>query len=214
VPYFGLSWAMKSSSSKATDHPLVLVLSGPSGAGKDFVLNQLKSLNCSLTYIVTVTTRTQRPAETADVHYHFVSSDDFRKMIELGEFLEYASVYGNFYGVPKKPVKQALEEGKDVIIKVDVQGAMTIKKALPEAVLLFLMAPSREELGRRLRQRNTESQIDLERRLKTADAEINQLPLFDYLIINVDGQIEKVASEIHAIITAEKLKTKPREYHL
>ncbi len=205
---------MKPSSCSPMPKPQVLVLSGPSGAGKDFVLNQLRKHGLDLAYIVTNTTRPQRAGEIDGVHYHFVSPDDFCKMIEQDELLEYASVYGNFYGVPKKAVKEALKEGKDVIIKVDVQGAMSIKKALPEAVLLFLMPPSREELECRLRQRNTESRADLERRLRTADAEIEQVPLFDYLVINAVGQIEKVVSDIKSIITAEKLRTTPRECRL
>jgi guanylate kinase len=199
---------MKPSNYNPESKPQVLVISGPSGAGKDYILNQMKARGIPMEYIVTTTTRARRPGEIDGVHYHFISSDDFKQMIDKGELLEHACVYGNYYGVPAKPVKQALKEGRDVLIKVDVQGAMSIKKALPEAVLLFLMAPTRQELEDRLRRRHTESDAELQRRLQTADAEISQLPLFNYLIINNEGQTEKVVSEILAIMTAEKLKTK------
>jgi guanylate kinase len=199
---------MKPSNYNPESKPQILVLSGPSGAGKDYILNQMKARGIPMEYIVTTTTRARRPGEIDGVHYHFISSDDFKQMIDKGELLEHACVYGNYYGVPAKPVKQALKEGRDVLIKVDVQGAMSIKKALPEAVLLFLMAPTRQELEDRLRRRHTESDSELQRRLQTADAEISQLPLFNYLIINNEGQTEKVVSEILAIMTAEKLKTK------
>lgn len=199
---------MKPSNYNPESKPQVLVLSGPSGAGKDYILNQMKARGIPMEYIVTTTTRARRPGEIDGVHYYFVSTDDFKQMIANGELLEHACVYGNYYGVPAKPVKQALKEGRDVLIKVDVQGAMSIKKSLPEAVLLFLMAPTRQELEDRLRRRHTESDAELQRRLQTADAEISQLALFDYLIINDEGQTEKVVSEILAIITAEKLKTK------
>ncbi len=136
-----------------TQVPLVVVLSGPSGAGKDATLSAMKSCSLPLSFIVTNTTRPQRPGEVDNVHYHFVSQQEFARLVEARELLEHAEVYGHFYGVPKAPVRQALALGKDVIIKVDVQGAMTIKKNLPGAVLIFLMPPSLEELAQRPRRK-------------------------------------------------------------
>jgi guanylate kinase len=135
-------------------------------------------------------------------------------MLKENELLEWANVYGKWYGVPKKPVKQALDRGQDVIIKVDIQGAATIKKVLPQAVLIFLMPPSMPELTSRLRLRNTESKNELDLRLKTAEQEIKNLPMFDYAVINKQEQIDDVVSDIRVIITAEKLKVTPREYNL
>jgi len=208
---------MKPSSSKTsptvpTPIPLVVVLSGPSGAGKDAVLNAMKSCALPLSFIVTNTTRPQRPGEVDNVHYHFVSRQEFTRLIDGGELLEHAEVYGHFYGVPGVPVRQALAQGKDVILKVDVQGAMTIKKNLPGAVLIFLMPPSLKELAERLKGRGTESAGDLEIRLDTARSEIEKLPLFDYVVVSSQNHIDQSVADIKAIIRAEKLRVSPREY--
>jgi len=135
-------------------------------------------------------------------------------MIENKELLEWAKVYGNWYGVPKQPVKQALEKGRDIMVKIDVQGAATIKKILPGAVFIFLMPPSREELATRLKDRHTESSLDSDLRLKTAEEEIKQLPLFDYVVVNKQDEIDSAVSDIEAIITAEKRRVAPREISL
>ena len=190
---------------------LLIVLSGPSGAGKDAVLTKMKELGYPLEYITTVTTRPQRTNERDNVDYHFISMERFQEMISGKELLEWANVYGNRYGVPKEAVKQALDKGQDVIVKVDIQGAATIKKILPQAVFIFLMPPSREELAIRLKQRHTESAFNLALRLKTAEEEIKQLPLFDYIVLNKRDEIDLAVSEIKAIITAEKCRVIPRE---
>ncbi len=135
-------------------------------------------------------------------------------MIENSELLEWANVYGNWYGLPKKEVKQALDEGQDTIVKVDIQGAATIKKILPQAIFIFLMPPSIEDLLKRLEQRHTESSAGLALRLKTAEEEIKQLPLFDYVVINRWGEIDQAVAEIQAIVTAEKCRVIPREITL
>jgi len=194
--------------------PLLLVLSGPSGAGKDAVLTRLKELGLPLEFIVTVTTRPRRNSEKDNVDYHFISRESFQKMIEEKELLEWANVYGNWYGVPKQPVKQALDGGRDVLVKVDIQGATTIKKILPQAVFIFLTPPSKKELITRLKKRNTESASALALRLKTAEEEIEKLPMFDYVVVNKQGKIDRVVSEIKAIIVAEKLRVTPGEYCL
>ncbi len=194
--------------------PLLFVLSGLSGAGKDSVLNGLKKSGYPLEFIVTVTTRARRPGEEDGVHYRFISGTEFQKLIDTGQLLEWANVYGNRYGVPREPVKQALASGKDVIVKIDVQGAATIKKILPQAVFIFLAAPSLEELAPRLKQRRTETPEEYELRLKTARAEMEKLPLFDYLVINRHGELDRAVADVEAIITAEKSRVKPREISL
>jgi len=194
--------------------PLLIVLSGPSGAGKDTVLSRMKESGYAVEFITTVTTRPKRAKEKDNVAYHFVSVESFKQMLKDKELLEWASVYGNWYGVPKQPVKQAMDRGRDVIVKIDIQGAATIKKILPQAVFIFLMPPSMEELATRLKQRRTESHFDLDLRLKTAEEEIKQLPLFDYVVVNKGDEIELAVAEIEAIITAEKHRVKPREIRL
>ncbi len=194
--------------------PLFIVISGPSGAGKDAVLTKMKELGCPLEYIVTVTTRPQRDKERNNVDYHFISTERFQEMIERKEFLEWANVYGNWYGVPKEPVEQALDKGQDIIVKVDIQGAATIKKILPQVVFIFLVPPSMEELVLRLKQRHTESAFDLVLRTKTAEEEIKQLSLFDYIVANNQDEIDLAVSGIRAIITAEKSRVTPREIAL
>jgi guanylate kinase len=193
---------------------LLIVLSGPSGAGKDAILSRLKKSGYPVEFITTVTTRPKRAKEKNNAAYRFVSIENFKQMIENKELLEWANVYDNWYGVPKQPVKQALEKGKDIIVKVDVQGAATIKKILPQAVFIFLMPPSMEELATRLRQRRTESGFDLDLRLKTAEEEIKQLPLFDYVVVNKQDEIGQAVRAIEAIITTEKHRVKPREISL
>jgi guanylate kinase len=194
--------------------PLLVVLSGPSGVGKDAVLNYLKKSSTNLTFITTMTTRPRRLNEKDNVDYHFVSKNKFQKLLENNELLESASVYGNWYGVSKQAVRDALKQGKDVLWKVDVQGAANIKKIIPRAVFIFLMPPSLAELDNRLKQRYTESPETLAIRLKAADKEIKQASKFDYVVINHCDQIISAAEEIQSIITAEKCCVKPREITL
>lgn len=186
--------------------PLLIVLSGLSGAGKDAVLNELRKSDLPLEFIVTMTTRRPRPDERDGVHYTFVSKETFEEMIARDRLLEWANVYGNYYGPPKDAVRQALGAGKDVIVKVDVQGARTIKQAAPECVAIFLALPTLDELEQRLRRRGTESPEELELRLTTAREELEQLPLFDYVVFNQDGMLERAVADIEAIIVAEKLR--------
>jgi guanylate kinase len=191
--------------------PLFIVLSGPSGAGKDAILSRMRELGYPLRYITTVTTRPQRANERDNIDYHFVSAESFQEMISDNKLLEWANVYGNWYGVPKLPVKQALDQGQDTIVKIDIQGAATIKKILPQAVFIFLTPPSIEEVITRLKQRHTESAFDLALRIKTAEEEIKQLFLFDYVVMNKRDEIDLAVSDIKAIITAEKCLVNRRE---
>jgi guanylate kinase len=194
--------------------PLLFVISGPSGVGKDAVLAQMKEWGRPMHFTVTATTRKRRDAERNRVDYHFVSVKKFKEMIERGEMLEWAEVYGNFYGVPKAPVREALNAGQDVVVKVDVQGAASIKKIASEAVFIFLLPPSLEELGQRLSRRLTESPEALNRRLETAPKELAELPMFDYFVINQEGKIDQAVNEISAIIGAEKARVHPRTFRL
>ena len=188
---------------------LLIVLSGPSGAGKDAVLNRMRELGYPLVYITTTTTRPKRVTETNGVDYNFVPEEKFQDMIAGNELLEWAQVYGNWYGVPRQPVEQALGNGQDVILKVDIQGAATIKKIFPQAVLIFLIPPLMEELVTRLKERHNEPSFDLDLRVNTAEEEIKHLPLFDYAVWNKRDRIDRAVSDIKAIIQAEKCRVNP-----
>ena len=191
--------------------PLLVVLSGPSGVGKDAVLNYLKKSHSSFKFVTTITTRPRRALEKDNVDYHFVSKEEFENLLKKNELLESANVYGNWYGVPKEPIRKALSQGNDILVKVDVQGAASIKIIVPQAVFIFLMPPSLAELACRLERRYTESPETLSIRLRTAESEIKQLTKFDYVVINPQDQIESAVDEIKAIITAEKCRVSPRE---
>jgi guanylate kinase len=190
--------------------PLLVVLSGPSGVGKDAVLTRMKKLERPFHYVITATTRPKRAGEKDGVDYHFISREAFQQMIDKHQFLEWANVYDNRYGVPKKEITVALSEGLDAIVKVDVQGAATIKEILPQAVFIFLMPPSVEELEKRLRRRRSESSTDLALRLEKARGEIKRLPLFDYVITSRRNKLNEVVSQIDSIVIAEKHRVTPR----
>ena len=193
-----------------SSRPLLVVLSGPSGVGKDAVLTIMKKTERPLHYVVTATSRPKRAREKDGVDYHFLSQQEFRRRISERQFLEWAEVYGNHYGVPKEDITSALSSGLDVIVKVDVQGAATIKEILPQAVLIFLMPPSVEELGKRLNGRRSECSEDLALRLRRAREEMQSLPLFDYVITSHQDKLDDVVARIDAIIAAEKRRVGPR----
>ncbi|MFC1908596.1 guanylate kinase [Chloroflexota bacterium] len=195
-------------------NPLLIVLSGLSGVGKDAVLSRMKESGYPLEHIITVTTRPRRANEKNSVDYHFASREEFQQMIEHNELLEWANVYGNYYGVPKKPVKQALDEGNDVVIKIDVQGAATIKGIVPQAVFIFLTPPSIDDIILRLKKRRTESPAELTVRTQAAEEELKQLPIFDYVVFNRQDEIDRAVADIRAIIAAEKCRVDQREITL
>jgi guanylate kinase len=190
--------------------PLLIIISGPSGVGKDAVLNRLKATEHQMRFIITMTTRARRPREIDGVDYTFVTSEVFENLKQKHELLESANVYGNWYGPPKQPIRKALKAGKDAVIKVDVQGAATIKKIIPDAIFIFLMPPSLDELESRLRQRYTEKPPELAIRLKAATNEIKKVTEFDYVVVNHKDNLDVAVEEIKAIITAEKCRVKPR----
>jgi guanylate kinase len=200
--------------STKTAHPLLVVISGPSGVGKDATLYRMKKTGLPYHYVVTATTRPKRPGEKDGVDYWFISEDRFRQMVERKQFLEWAKVYGNYYGVPKQEIKEALKQGLDVVVKVDVQGAATIKRILPDAVFIFLMPPSSEELVNRMKHRNGLSSADLDVRLGKVQEEMESLPMFDYVITNYTDNLDLTAAQINNAVTAAKCQTTPRVINL
>lgn len=186
--------------------PLLIVLSGPSGVGKDAVLNRMKALGFPFHFTVTMTTRRQRAMEVDGVDYQFVSKEFFESQIPCEYFLEWANVYGNLYGVPRDQVRAALAGGRNVLIKADVQGAATIKSLAPNAIFIFLAPPSMEDLVQRLRERKTETAADMARRIDTAREEMLRLPLFDYQVVNENDKLDLAVAHIGAIIVAEKCR--------
>jgi guanylate kinase len=194
--------------------PLLVVISGPSGVGKDTVVHHLKQRGLPFHFVVTATSRPRRPDEVHGVDYFFSSEADFLDLLQRGELLEHAVVYGEHKGVPKQQVRDAMASGLDVVMRVDVQGARTIKQLAPEAVAIFLRARDEAELARRLRQRKTETEADLHTRLQAARAEYEYLDLFDYVVVNADSKVEAAVSTILAIIEAEHHRTRPRRVKL
>lgn len=184
--------------------PVLVVISGPSGVGKDATLNRMKQSNHPFYFVVTATTRPKRPAEIDGVDYHFVSVGEFAEMIEQGELLEYAVVYGDYKGIPKKHVREALASGLDVIMRIDVQGAATIRKLVPNAITIFLIAENEEELVRRLRDRKTEDPDKLKMRIATARQELKRIVEFDYVVINRVDALDETVSKVLSVISAEK----------
>ena len=190
--------------------PLLIVLSGPSGVGKDAALNELRRFGRPWHFAETATTRSMRPGETQGKPYIFMDADAFTELVKSEELLEYAQVYGNWYGVPKGPVRDALANGLDVIVKVDVQGAATIRQLAPEVVSIFLAPASLDELKSRLRKRATETEADMELRTAIVEEEMEQMAFFDYKVVNRDGGLDEAVAVIDAIITAEKSRIPPR----
>ena len=183
---------------------LLLVVSGPSGAGKGTICKALLNKNDQIKLSVSATTRKPRNGEVHGVNYFFIEKEEFTKMIENGEFLEYAQIYDNFYGTPKAAIIECLEKGQDVILEIEMQGARQIKEVYPEGVFIFVLPPSLEELKSRIVGRGTETQEEIETRFSCAFEEINQIVNYDYFIVNED--IEKSVSDVEAIICAEKNK--------
>lgn len=194
--------------------PLLIVLSGPSGVGKDSVLELMKQRGLPFHFVVTATTRPPRPEERDGVDYLFVSREEFADLIEKQELLEYAIVYNDYKGIPKEQVRKALASGKDVVMRVDVQGAATVRKISPEAILVFITTSSEEELVERLERRKTETPENLKLRIATARQEFKRIDEFDYVVVNRDGELEETVDRIEDIISAEHHRVKPRRVQL
>lgn len=189
--------------------PLLIVVSGPSGVGKDATLKRMQARSTAFHFVVTTTTRARRPTEVEGVDYHFVSLQEFQEKLARGEFLEYANVYGNWYGNSQSDIEMALARGMDVLMRIDVQGAATIRKKVDDAVFIFLLS-TLDELETRLRSRQTESEDALRIRLATAAQEMKEQTFFDYCLPNHDSQLDRTVDDIITIIRAEKLRTHPR----
>lgn len=194
--------------------PLLIVISGPSGVGKDAVLKRLKARLIEFQFVITATSRARRASETHGVDYFFVSEEEFKRMIEQDELIEYAYVYDHYKGVPKSQIKAAFESGKDVFMRLDVQGAARVRALFPEAVLLFIIPSDVQEWYLRLTNRQTESPESLQVRIETARREMECLPQFDYLVINPEGKLEQTVDTILAIVRAEHHRVSHRRVQL
>jgi guanylate kinase len=192
-------------------NPLLIVISGPSGIGKDAVVGLLRKTNKDTHFVITMNSRAPRQDEVEGKDYFFVTREEFEQKIANDELIEYAKVYSDYKGIPKSQVREAFASGKDVIMRLDVQGAMTIRRLCPEAILIFLTASSKEEWINRLRERRSETPEELEIRLRVAASEYEKIGEFDYLVVNSENHLDQTIADIQAIIKAEHLKTCPRK---
>ena len=194
-------------------YPLLIVVSGPSGVGKDSVLHGLKSRTLDLHFVVTATNRPPRPGEVDGVDYIFVSTDEFIRMIEADELIEYAQVYNDYKGVPKSQLQDAFDSGKDVIMRVDVQGAATLRQKYPQAILIYLSA-TEDDLLKRLQARGADDVDSLRLRVAMARKEIETLNEFDYVVENAEGRLDETVDGIIGIIRTEHYRVKHRRVKL
>ena len=183
---------------------LLIVVSGPSGAGKGTICKALLEKHNDLFISVSATTRQPRAGEVDGVNYHFITREDFIKRVEQKDFLEYAEVYGNYYGTPKSKVEEMLDSGKNVILEIDIQGALKVKENFKEGVFIFILPPSMEELKQRIIKRGSETPESLMRRFKSAYQEINYISKYNYAVVN--DVVDVAVSKIEGIITAEKCR--------
>ena len=190
--------------------PLLVIVSGPSASGKTTVLAGLRELGRPWHFAVTATTRPMRPGEVDGKDYIFMDTADFLRARERDELLESAQVYDRWYGVPRWQVRDPLIAGRDVILGIDVQGAATVRSIAPEALTIFVMPASLDELRSRLAQRGTEDESEMQRRLREASVELSRIDEFDYRVVNRNGALDDAVREIDAIIAAEKCRVNPR----
>lgn len=195
-------------------NPLLIVISGPSGVGKDSVLEEMKARDLPFHFVITATTREPRPGEKDGVDYFFLSEDEFARMIDEGELLEYAVVYQDYKGIPKAQVREALQSGKHVVMRIDVQGAATVRKLAEEALLIFLGPETEEVLIDRLKKRKTETKESINLRIATARQEMKKIEIFDYLVVNREDQLGETVDVIEAIISAEQHRVHQRSVTL
>lgn len=192
-------------------NPLIIVISGPSGVGKDALIKKLRESRDSLHFVVTATSRPMRPGEENGKDYYFVSKEEFLTMIDKNELLEYALVYGDYKGIPKKQIREYMAKGYDIILRVDIQGAQTLRRVLGDsAVFVFLMADCETALVERLVERKTESREELLVRIATAREEIKHVKNFDYVVVNAEGKLDVAVKLVESIIDAEKAKVQQR----
>ncbi len=196
---------------RSSDAPRIFIISGPSGVGKDAVIEQLRQVFPLAKYVVTATTRPMRKGEIDGVHYKFMSREDFVAGIEADAFIENALVYENHYGVPKQPILDGLAENRDVIIKVDVNGADTLRRLISNTISIFLAPESMQALLTRLRDRKTDDPDVLMKRFKTASRELEEVKDFDYVVFNEDDQLDAAVRSIVNIVHVERLKVQRPE---
>ena len=194
--------------------PLLIVISGPSGVGKDAVLCSLKERQLSFHFVVTATTRSPRPGECEGVDYHFIDNSRFEEMIAQDELIEFALVYQQYKGIPKFEVRNALASGKDVIMRLDVQGAARVRQLCRDAILIYLVPANENEWIERLNERMTETPESLNLRIETARKEMLRLTEFDYVVVNAQNCLDETADAIIAIIQAEHHRTTARQITL
>jgi len=190
---------------------LLFVLSAPSGTGKDTVLNALKEQGMDFYVVASVTTRAPRPGESEGNPYHFVSKEEFMRLVDNDELLEYANVHGNWYGQPRQAIRENLRAGRDVLLKIDVQGAATVHRKVPEAIFIFLVPSSLDELTKRLTKRHTETESERMRRLADAREELAQQHWYDYVVVNRQDHLQEAVDKLRAIILAEHSRTHARK---
>jgi guanylate kinase len=194
--------------------PLLIVISGPSGVGKDATLQALKKRDLPLHFVITATTRAPREGEIDGVDYFFYSKAEFERLIAANDLLEHALVYDDYKGIPKQQIRQAMASGQDVILRVDVQGAATLRRLCPDAVLIFLLPSSVPEWHNRLNNRKSETAQSMKVRLDTVKRELDYLEIFDYMVTNKHNQLEDAVDTIVEIIHAEHHRTIPRKITL
>src|SRR5216683_4002084 len=199
------------SAQSTTRQGLLFVLSAPSGAGKDTVIHALKQQGMDFYVVPSVTTRAPRPGESEGNPYYFVSKETFEQLVSQNELLEYANVHGNWYGQPRKLIRDTLSAGRDVLLKIDVKGAATIRSKVSDAIFIFLIPGSLEELTQRLTGRQTETEEELRRRLADARKELAEQHWYDYLITNRDGHLQEAVDCLRAIMLAEHCRVHPRK---
>lgn len=191
---------------KDTKKGLLIVISGPAGSGKGTV-NSILLKDPSFVFSVSATTRAPRPGEQDGVNYYYISHEDFESRIAKGEMLEYTSYCGNYYGTPKKEAEKVLDSGKNLILEIEVEGAMNVKKAYPEAILIMLLPPSFKKQEERLRGRATETEESIAKRLRQTKNEIELLDKYDYVVYNHDNETERAANDIRTIVLAESMRS-------
>jgi guanylate kinase len=194
--------------------PLLIVISGPSGSGKDSVMKCMKKRGLRFHFVTTATTRPRRAEEVHGQDYWFVSQAEFEGMIERNELIEYAEVYNQYKGVPREQVRKALDSGHDVVMRLDVQGAETVRRLVPEALLIFITVESEEELISRLQKRSTETPEALTTRIATARKELRRVGAFDYVIVNRESMLDHTVDVVQAVIEAEHHRVKQRMVNL